>query len=304
MFYPASRPELVRLIEESYRHPLGPGALPAAAPEEPQTLGLVCPHAGLVYSGPVAAHAYRALARGPRPERVIILGPNRYGLGSSLVAPAPHRCWETPLGQVALDRDFIHAFLAVCPLAQEEELPHLQEHSIEVQVPFLQHLYGADLRLVPISMMGQDLRTSQEVGYVLARLVQGSNAVLIASTDFTHYEPLAVAYEQDRHALEAIAALDAAALLGAVQRHGITMCGPGPAMAVLTACRDLGATEARILRYATSGIPPATPTGSWATGPPQPRAPGGAKSQHLIRSPRTARSWPHALSPNRVAWLG
>lgn len=253
-FYPASRPELVRLIEESYFSPIGPGALPPATPEADQgPLGLVCPHAGFVYSGPVAAHAYRALAGGPRPERVIILGPNHYGLGSSLVAPAPHRRWETPLGQAALDRDFIQAFLAGCPLAQEEELPHLQEHSIEVQVPFLQHLYGADLRLVPIAMTGQDLRTSQEVGHVLARLARGSNSVLIASTDFTHYEPMAVAYEQDRHALEAIAALDAAALLGAVQRHGITMCGPGPAMAVLTACRDLGATEARILRYATSG---------------------------------------------------
>ena len=243
MFYPASQRELVRLIEESYCHPLGPGALPPAAPEQPRgPLGLVCPHAGFIYSGPVAAHAYRALAQGPRPERIIILGPNHYGLGSALVAPAPHSTWETPLGQVAIDRDFIQEFLARCPLAQEEELPHLQEHSIEVQLPFLQHLYGADLRLVPISLLGQDLRTSQEVGHVLAELARGSHTALIASTDFTHYEPLKVAYEQDRHALEAIAALDASALVGAIQRHGITMCGPGPTLALLTACRDLGAS--------------------------------------------------------------
>ena len=121
---------------------------------------------------------------------------------------------------------------------------------------------------------------------VLARLVRGSNAVLIASTDFTHYEPLAVAYEQDRHALQAIAALDAPALLGAVQRHGITMCGPGPAMAVLTACRDLGATEARILRYATSGDTAGDPDRVVGYGAAAVWAPRGADSPQALPKSR------------------
>jgi AmmeMemoRadiSam system protein B len=244
----------MRLIEDSYRHPVGPGGLPGKAQQAASgPLGLVCPHAGFIYSGPVAAHSYRSLADCRRPERAVVLGPNHYGLGSSLVSPAPHDFWETPLGRVPIDREFVGKFLARCRPAQEDELPHVQEHSIEVQVPYLQHLYGDAVPLVPICMAAQDLETSQEVGHALADLVRGTSTVLIASTDFTHYEPLAVAYAQDKHALTAIAALDAVALAEAIRRHNITMCGPGPVMVLLTACRDLGATKARILRYATSG---------------------------------------------------
>lgn len=254
MFYPSARLDLLRLIEDSYRHRVGPGVLPAVALRSSEgPLGLVCPHAGLVYSGPVAAHSYLALAHGPRPTRLVILGPNHHALGSAAVAVAPHTFWETPLGRVPLDRGFIHDFLNRCDVAQEDELGHLQEHSIEVQLPFLQNLYGDAVPIVPISMMAQDLNTSQCVGQALAKMVTRNDTVIIASTDLTHYEPHAIASELDRFALAAIAALDAGALATTIQQRAISMCGPGPTMALLTACRDLGATEARILCYATSG---------------------------------------------------
>jgi AmmeMemoRadiSam system protein B len=134
-----------------------------------------------------------------------------------------------------------------------DELAHRYEHSIEVQLPFLQHLFGSGFRLVAVCMMLQDEETSEEVGRALAEVLRGREAVIVASTDFTHYEPAERARRKDAKALERIEALDWRGLLRTVEREDITMCGYGPVAAMLRACVELGARKGRLLKYATSG---------------------------------------------------
>jgi AmmeMemoRadiSam system protein B len=127
------------------------------------------------------------------------------------------------------------------------------EHSIEVQVPFLQYIYGPEFKIVPIAMMRQELEVSEDLGRAIAAALKGKDGLIIASSDFSHYESQSSAGRKDRMALDAILNLDAACLEETVNRHNISMCGPGPVMAMITACKELGAKKASLLRYATSG---------------------------------------------------
>ncbi len=200
----------------------------------------------------MAAHGYAALAADGAPQVAVILGPNHYGWGSPL-AITNRDFWETPLGRVAIDRDLVQKLLRASPFIREDELAHSQEHSLEVQVPFLQHLYADQIRILPIAMLAQDMAVSLELGRALAECLGDLNAIIIASSDFTHYEPHQAASQKDHQALEDIVALDPQGLAATVEQYGLTMCGPGPVMTMLTACRALGAKGARLLRYATSG---------------------------------------------------
>jgi AmmeMemoRadiSam system protein B len=250
-FYEGSKEELIKQIEWCYRHPVGPGKLPKLQRGKRSMLGLVSPHAGYIYSGPVAAHGFAALAHDGRPERIVILGPNHHGIGSGVSLVSSGR-WRTPLGEVEVDGELARAILRECEIIDDEEEAHRHEHSIEVQLPFLQHLLG-EFRFVPICMMFQDLRTSLEVGEALASACGGKDVLLIASTDFTHYEPHEQAVRKDRAAIEKILSLDPRGLVETVEGEGISMCGYGPVAAVLEACKRLGAGEAKLLKHATSG---------------------------------------------------
>ncbi len=211
-FYEGTAEALRRQVEE---------CLPADAHarREP-AIAAVCPHAGLTYSGKTAGAVYARLAP---PETLVILGPNHHGVGAAAALPS-HAEWETPLGPVALDRDLAEALRAACRWLEVDDRAHAREHSIEVQLPFLRYLMPGT-RLVPIAIGGIGPAEVEELGRALAQGVRATarRAVVVASTDFSHYVSREVAERQDRHALDAIRALDAEGLLAAVRRWRITM---------------------------------------------------------------------------------
>ena len=252
-FYDGSAAGLRRQIEDCFKHPLGPGALPGSARVvERRILGLVSPHAGYIYSGPVAANGFFQIAAEGKPQTVVILGPNHRGLGAA-VAVGGQDAWQTPLGSVEIDVEVGQAIVSATRWARLDDLAHSMEHSIEVQVPFLQYIYENGFRIVSISMLRQDWEVSRELGRAVAAALKGKNAVIIASSDFSHYESQSMASKKDHLALEAILNLEPERLEETVISHSITMCGPGPVMSMLTACKALGSKKARLLRYATSG---------------------------------------------------
>lgn len=225
------------------------GLLPAEHAGEP-AIGVVVPHAGYVYSGRVAAAVY---ARVAFPETCIILGPNHTGAGAG-VSVMTQGEWETPLGRLAIDTELAEAVRAQSPAIVDDPVGHQREHSIEVQLPFLQHLQGPG-RFVPLCLFLHDLPACQEVGRAVAVAVRsvGRPVLLIASTDMSHYVSRAEATAEDRHALDAILRLDPAGLHGAVRRHGISMCGYHAVTAMLVAARALGAARAELVMYGDSG---------------------------------------------------
>ncbi|MCS7140185.1 MAG: AmmeMemoRadiSam system protein B [Candidatus Nezhaarchaeota archaeon] len=252
-FYEREPSALRRRIEWCFKHKLGPGLPPQVEERgKRRIVGLVCPHAGYMYSGPVAAHSYSELARDGRPEVVIILGPNHTGLGSG-ISIVDSGYWRTPLGDVKVNDDVARRIVRNSELISVDELAHEQEHSIEVQLPFLQYIYGNNFTFVPICMMLQMRGACIDVGTAIAKAIKDENAVVIASTDFTHYEPYDRAYNNDGRVLKAIEALDPELMLKLVDSIPVSMCGPGPVAAMLYAVKQLSATKAAILKYATSG---------------------------------------------------
>jgi len=232
---------------------LGPGAFPdLAKARERRILGLVSPHAGYTYSGSVAAHGFFQLASEGKPEVVVVLGPSHRGIGAA-VALSKEDKWQTPLGDIEIDGEVGEGIVSAARWARWDDLAHSWEHSIEVQIPFLQYVYETGFRVIPIAMLRQDLEISQDLGRAIATALEGKDGIIVASSDFTHYESQASASKKDHSALEAILNLDAKQLWDVVSRYDISMCGFGPVMAMLTACRQLGANKGRLLRYVTSG---------------------------------------------------
>jgi AmmeMemoRadiSam system protein B len=252
-WYAGTAASLRRQIEDCFQHTLGPGALPGAPATGKRTiLGLVSPHAGYMFSGPVASHGFLEIAAEPKPQTVVVLGPNHRGLGADVAVSDEDR-WQTPLGEVELDREVGEAVVSASRWAEWDDLAHAQEHSVELQLPFLQYVYDAGFKVVLIAVLRQNLETGQELGRAIAAALRGKDGIVIASSDFSHYEPKSTASTKDHLAIEAILGLDPGRLARVVADHNISMCGPGPVMAMLTACKELGATKARLLRYATSG---------------------------------------------------
>ncbi len=252
-FYEGSPDALRAQVEGSFKSKIGPGSLPKGPGNEGRIVGAVVPHAGYVYSGPVAAWSYSAIYRDRRPGSFVILGPNHHGVGSG-VSLFPEGGWETPLGVAPIDEGLAKAILETSDIIDRDSEAHAYEHSIEVQLPFLQYLFG-QVRFVPISMMLQDLDTATEVGRDIAKAAKakGGDAVVVASTDFSHYVPKAVAHRNDDLAIQRILALDAPGLFKVVEERGISMCGYGPVMAAIEACSAMGAKRGELLKYATSG---------------------------------------------------
>ncbi|MBW9221868.1 AmmeMemoRadiSam system protein B [Methanothermococcus sp. SCGC AD-155-C09] len=256
MFYPADPSELIEMIEYCYLHKLGPKVLPSKGIFK-KPIGLICPHAGYIYSGPIAAHSYSALSNSIDGDiTFIILGPNHTGLGSGV--STMKGIWKTPLGYVSTDDEFVEELWRECDILDLDESAHLREHSIEVQLPFLQHLSilnSINFKIVPISMMMQDYETAMDLGYMIGRVSMelGRKVVIIASTDFSHYEPQEMASKKDALAIKAILDMDERELYTTVINNNITMCGYGPTIAMIRAMKELGAKDSRLLAYATSG---------------------------------------------------
>jgi len=250
-FYPADPERLRSTINGCFTHSLGPGSLPGEKSDERRTIGVVCPHAGYMYSGPTAAHSYLHLASEPDPDSVIILCPNHTGLGGP-VSLGGSDAWDTPLGRVEVDQELTSDIFKASDVIDVNEIAHYREHSIEVQLPFLQFIYR-DFKIVPICMGLQDLETSRKVGQAIAQAVSERDVLLMASTDLTHQESQSSASAKDGGVIDHIVKMDEVGLQGWVRSQRVTMCGYGPVSAVLIASKLLGAKESRLLAYSTSG---------------------------------------------------
>jgi len=252
-FYAGSKEALKAQIEKCFTHSLGPGTIPKPLDKGlQQIVGIISPHAGYMYSGPVAAHGYYNVALEGKPDVVVIFGPNHTGHGSGL-AIMHEGVWRTPLGDVEIDSQIANEILRESNIIDVDDGAHLYEHSIEVQLPFLQYLFNAKFKFVPICFLMQDLTSSREVGHAVARVLKNRNALVIASTDMTHYEPHERAKRNDMMAIEAVKKMDEGQFYSIIEEHGISACGYGPVAALITAAKELGAKKAELLSYQTSG---------------------------------------------------
>ncbi|MFB6200503.1 MAG: AmmeMemoRadiSam system protein B [Halorhabdus sp.] len=210
------------------------------------------PHAGYPFSGPVAAHAFVTLATEDI-DTAVVFGPNHEGIGTA-AAVAPHDRWRTPLGTVPIDDDLATALVEDSDVATFDAQTHAGEHSIEVQLPFLQYRLD-DLAVVPVCLTRLGRDRAEQLGRDIAGAIErsGREAIVVSSTDLTHYEPHEKAVKADEPVLEAIEALEVDTIERAVTEEGHSMCGPWATVAGLVAARKRGATEGERLQYATSG---------------------------------------------------
>ena len=239
-FYPASTSALKEMIEMYVDEKV----------EKEEVIGVVSPHAGYVYSGPVAG---AVISRVKFKDTFIILGPNHTGRGKP-VSIMTEGTWQTPLGEVEIDTELGKRILASSGYLQEDPLAHQYEHSIEVQLPFLQY-FKPDIRIVPITYAYASGAAYQEIGRKIARAIKDLNreVVIMASSDMTHYEPQESAQKKDMQAIEAILDLNEEELLRRVGELNISMCGYAPAVSLISAAKELGAKGAELVMYQTSG---------------------------------------------------
>jgi MEMO1 family protein len=251
LFYPAQpealKAEVARLLSSR---------------QAPQSVkAVISPHAGIGYSGAVAGAVYGRICC---PTVFLVLGPNHRGVGESVALMAEGE-WETPLGTVVIDCELAVALRSACPLVRDDPVAHAREHSLEMQLPFLQ-LLGEAFHIVPLVLGFLPYEVCQELGHAVAQTVQHSDrsVVIVASTDMTHcgrhYRHLppvgmtaqAFAYQEDQYAIDRMLALDPEGLYRVVRQRHINMCGVVPTTVALLACQELGATAATLVRYMTS----------------------------------------------------
>lgn len=213
-------------------------------------IGSVVPHAGLVYSGGVAAAFYAVASL---PKRLIILCPNHTGAGH-YAAINRAGAWRTPLGEVAVDTPLADALMSRTALLADDSRAHAREHSLEVQLPFLQEVLGG-FTFVPICLGAHRYALCEEIGGAIAEVVRaaGSPVGIIASSDMNHYEDQETTLRKDQLAIDEVLALDPRELWRVVEEFDVSMCGFIPATTMLIAAKALGASASRLLRHATSG---------------------------------------------------
>lgn len=213
-------------------------------------IAVMSPHAGYIYSGGVAAKTFSQVQI---PAEVIILGPNHHGFGHAAAVYA-RGAWETPLGRVGIAEDLAARILTECSMTADDVTAHMEEHSLEVQVPFLQHL-SPGLHIVPICISRMPLDKLLRLGDGLARAISSCEEapLIVASTDMTHYESGETARQKDGLALDKVLALDPEGLYEVVTENRISMCGVLPTVVMLRAALALGATGAELVAYSNSG---------------------------------------------------
>ena len=240
-FYPDDPAQLINELDSFLQPP---------AIEKIRARACMVPHAGYKYSGRVAGAVYSQLEI---PNRVILVGPRHFPRGASL-AIISEGAWDTPLGRAPIDQALAARIIGACPLLREDEVAHSMEHSLEVQLPFLQRLLPS-FSFVPIVTGTVRFQELESLGLAIAKVIrsEGEPVLLVASSDMNHYESDAVTRVKDRKAIEQILALEPGELFDTVRNENISMCGYGAAVAMLTAVRELGATRAELVAYATSG---------------------------------------------------
>jgi AmmeMemoRadiSam system protein B len=239
-WYPSSKKEIEKYIVQ------GKAVTRATA--------VFCPHAGWIYSGKVAGEVFSSV----RPAGLyILIGPNHRGIGAP-VGVFPEGAWETPLGPLEIEKSVAASIIEKSARrgGRPDAASHSQEHSLEVQLPFIKY-FSPDARIVPISLSDYSAGTCAALGDAIAASVRESefngNTLLVASTDMSHYVEASYAKKIDALAIKKILELDPEGLMKTVAEHGITMCGSGPAAAILRAAKILGAKTSKLVRYATSG---------------------------------------------------
>jgi len=242
-WYPRGAAAIVDEVE-GYLGAASPGALSG------RLIGLVSPHAGLHYSGPVAAYGY-SLLRGREAVSVVLVGPSHRASFEGVAVHASG-AWETPLGTVPIDEALAQALLAADATLFDDPGPHRDEHSLEMQMPFLQQAMPG-LRIVPMLMGTQSRQEVEALAAALARVLPGRAVLLVASSDLSHYQPASVASRLDAEVVGDVRRLDADALMQRLETRDNVACGGGPLVAVMKAARALGADRATVLRYADSG---------------------------------------------------
>ena len=242
-WYPGDSASIAAEVDE-YLAGVGGSAPPG------RLVGLISPHAGLRYSGPVAAHAY-ALLRGQAGLTAVLVGPS-HQLAFDGVAVAAHGSFETPLGRVPIDEEIAGRLLAHGGKIVDEMRPHRAEHSLEMQLPFLQHIVP-QVRIVPVLMGSQVRGEAEMLALALVGALAGSDALLIASSDLSHYHPAPEANVLDAKVVEDVRRLDPEGLMDRLERFPGHACGGGSMVAVMKAARGRGAARATILKYGDSG---------------------------------------------------
>jgi AmmeMemoRadiSam system protein B len=249
-FYSIGSEELKRQIDACIRSPLGPKMIKMR-----KAVAAIVPHAGYEYSGPVAAWAYSRLES----SNFIIVGTNHTGIGSTF-SIMKTGLWKTPFGGVAVKEDMAERLMESCKMIEYDVLAHENEHSIEVQLPFLQYRFGSDFSFVPMVIINEFaddtlLKSCEIVGKSIADVVKKSKEkwTLLASSDLTHYEPQEIAEKIDRSLIRPILKMDSEKFFEVVSEKNASACGFGAIATVLFAAKELGAKKGELLKYATSG---------------------------------------------------
>jgi AmmeMemoRadiSam system protein B len=255
IFYSSDKEQLLDELKGCFTNKIfGPGRLPPSD-EARKIYGIVSPHAGYLYSGSVAANGYYNISSS-KFDNVILVGPNHYGLGS-YVATTMDGIWESPIGDVPVNSQVAKDIASKAASMDDDEFAHSRDHCLEVQIPFL--LYSSEkFRIVPIILTNQDEYIALEVGTAISDTVKEwaskeKEFMLIASSDFTHYEPNPEAHRKDSQLIKSILSLDISAFYSTLRQYNVSACGYGAIATIMVAAKNLGATQGELLRYATSG---------------------------------------------------
>ncbi|MFH1895620.1 MAG: AmmeMemoRadiSam system protein B [archaeon] len=239
-FYPKEKKEIEKQLNSFY----------SKTKTTKKTDYIIAPHAGTIYSGQTATWSYSLLNK---PETVVILSPNHTGYGEE-ISVYPEGCWETPLGTTTVDSEAVEKITEFFPEARKDEIAHLQEHSIEVQLIFLQHLFKG-FKIVPITLMTENPEKLEKLAQAIiyAEKTTGKKFTVIASSDFTHFEPEEKAKEKDFKAIELIKKLDVKAFHELVEKERLSICGHSPIEVLMNYCKTKGIKKAELIDYSNSG---------------------------------------------------
>src|SRR5215207_248238 len=258
MFYPDNARELRALIDQSFRNQrFGPSRTPNSTPStngQHKIYGIVSPHAGYIYSGAVAANGFYKISSADFQD-VIMVGPNHYGIGS-WVAAMKDGTWETPLGDVQVNSQMAEEIGGRSAALDFDDYAHSKDHCLEVQLPFLQYI-KEDFKIVPVVLVSQKSDTAFDLGNAISETIMEkdnlNSTLLLASSDFTHYEPNSEAHRKDGELIKTILALDVNRFYTVLERLNVSACGYGAIATMMVAAKNLGATRGELLKYATSG---------------------------------------------------
>lgn len=248
MFYPKGKSELQKSIKDCFSHEFGAAKSKVRAEK---IYGFISPHAGYMYSGPVATHSYNLISNQDF-DLAIILGPNHWGVGCN-IATMKDCEWETPIGMVPVDSEAADEIAHITGLVEIDFFSHSREHSIEVQIPMLQEFCKNKFKILPISLIDQEYESVIQVGEAISKIAESRKTVIIGSSDFTHYEPNEFAHSQDTALIQPVLDLDVEEFYKILHERRVSACGYGAIAATMVACKKLGATKGQLLKYATSG---------------------------------------------------